>query len=340
MQFEIAGAGQLTSEQLSVWRTLHAQGLCGGSPFLRPEYVLAVARFRANVEVALAKSAGEIVAVFPFERVRSSLGQAAGGLMSDGDGIVAGQGVSVDLPALLRACSLSEWRFEHLDTAQALFKPYCSYLAPAAIIDLSKGMQHYLDTKSASGSRILQQSQRKKRKINRELGPVKFVFRSDEAEVLDKLLEMKSAQLAKKGKVDVFQEIWLSRTIKELAGIDHSGFTGCLSALYAGDKIIATHIGLRSHGVFTSWIPAYDMSFAAYSPGLVMHLELLQHTAEQGVEKIDLGRGINQLKSSLMTHSAPLAVGCVRRKRLRSRVRQFGVQVNYRMKKLIGRFSD
>ena len=49
----------------------------------------------------------------------------------------------------------------------------------------------------------------------------------------------------------------------------------------------------------------------------MLHVELAKWAAENGVERIDLCRGENQMKTSLMSGSLPVAVGLVDRRRIR-----------------------
>jgi CelD/BcsL family acetyltransferase involved in cellulose biosynthesis len=327
VQIEVIGVDQLRPDHLAAWVKLHQQNESAASPFLRPEYVIAVGRARANVEIAVLKTAGEYVGFFPFERGSSGLGRAVGQTMCDGVGIVTAALVPVNIDEVLRACSLSEWRFEHLNPSQLPFQPYHSYLSPAAYIDISEGFDVYRDDKAAAGSKAIQQSERKLRKMSRELGPVRLELDTADPQALEKLLTFKSAQMARKKYPDVFQEPWLKDVLQSLCGTHVDGFSGLLSTLYAGDRIVAVHVGLQSHGLFTSWIPAYDMTLANYSPGLIMHVEIAKRAPDLGINRIDLGRGINQLKSSLMSGVEPLAVGSVKRPTVRRSARQLRYRV-------------
>ena len=92
------------------------------------------------------------------------------------------------------------------------------------------------------------------------------------------------------------------------------GFSPLLSTLHAGDQLIAVHLALRSNNVVASWIPTYEQDFSKYSPGLILHVELARWAAEVGIERIDLGRGENQMKASLMSGAFPVAIGSIDRR--------------------------
>jgi CelD/BcsL family acetyltransferase involved in cellulose biosynthesis len=74
------------------------------------------------------------------------------------------------------------------------------------------------------------------------------------------------------------------------------GFSGVSSMLYAGDKPVAGHFGLRSDRVMAHWFPAYDTRFGSYSPGLAMHLGLAEGAAAAAIQHIDMGPGAEGYK--------------------------------------------
>jgi hypothetical protein len=68
--------------------------------------------------------------------------------------------------------------------------------------------------------------------------------------------------------------------------------------------------------VLASWIPAFNPVHGKYSPGLVLQVTLAREAADLGIRRIDLGRGYNQTKSSLMSGALPMALGTVDRRPL------------------------
>jgi CelD/BcsL family acetyltransferase involved in cellulose biosynthesis len=86
-------------------------------------------------------------------------------------------------------------------------------------------------------------------------------------------------------------------------------FVGTLGVLYAGDKLIAGNFGLRTETTMVGWFPAYDLSFARYSPGLIHRLRLCCASAAAGVTLMDLGRGEKAYKDSLKNGELWVAEG-------------------------------
>ncbi len=77
----------------------------------------------------------------------------------------------------------------------------------------------------------------------------------------------------------------------------------------AGDTVVAGHIGLRSTTTLAWWFPVYDPAYAAYSPGLLLCIELARAMAEQGLTVLDLGKGDEPYKERLSNTHIPLLRG-------------------------------
>jgi CelD/BcsL family acetyltransferase involved in cellulose biosynthesis len=88
-------------------------------------------------------------------------------------------------------------------------------------------------------------------------------------------------------------------------------FSGALSLLYAGDRMIAGHFGMRSDSVWHYWFPAYDAMLAKYSPGIVLLLKMIEHACEAGISTIDLGKGMSPYKKRFMNAQVDVSSGSV-----------------------------
>ena len=74
---------------------------------------------------------------------------------------------------------------------------------------------------------------------------------------------------------------------------------------------MAGHFGLRTRTTLAGWFPAYDTSFAKYSPGLIHHLAMAEKAAEAGIQVIDMGRGEKEYKEKLKNGEYEVAEGRV-----------------------------
>lgn len=134
--------------------------------------------------------------------------------------------------------------------------------------------------------------------------------------MLEALIGWKREHLRRQGCVDTFRLRWVAPLLRRVATKQTAHFAGVLSALYAGETLVAVHLGVRSGPELCSWVPAYDAAFAKYSPGVILHLELAKAAAGEGIRRIDLGRGENPMKLGLKSGASPVAVGSVERRPL------------------------
>jgi CelD/BcsL family acetyltransferase involved in cellulose biosynthesis len=150
-----------------------------------------------------------------------------------------------------------------------------------------------------------------KRRMEREIGPVRFVDRDESPAALDALFRWKSAQWQRTVgmQTDRFATPWVRGFVSDLSRSRVADLEGCLSTLYVGDRIVAVHLGLRSGAMMHSWFPAYDIDMATYSPGMYLLLETARAASEKGVTELDLGRGVSPYKSRVMTHSRTVLIG-------------------------------
>jgi hypothetical protein len=73
------------------------------------------------------------------------------------------------------------------------------------------------------------------------------------------------------------------------------------------------HFGLRNEHAMAGWFPAYDTSFAKYSPGMIGHLSLAEGAAAHQITEIWMGRGGKEFKEWLKSREIPIAEGRVAR---------------------------
>lgn len=124
---------------------------------------------------------------------------------------------------------------------------------------------------------------RKRRKLSREVGAVRFAPDAPAVELLPTLMEWKSAQYRAAGLPDLFRDPAVRRLFFVLA---HKGALQ-LSALLAGGRPVALHAGVVWEGRYLYWLPAYDATLSRSSPGTLHLLDLLQHSFDEGHAAFD-----------------------------------------------------
>ncbi|WP_151769663.1 GNAT family N-acetyltransferase [Streptomyces abyssomicinicus] len=312
--------GQLGAEETESWRELRVTSGAIRNPFMEPEFAVALGQVRPRARVAVIEerrgaSGGAddrgIVGFLPFERNVWGGGRALGLGVSDLQGAVLRPGTALGGEELLRACSLNSFTFDNLEDGQTLFADHCADAYPSYVIDVADGYPAYLEDLRRRSPKFLRTTLAKERRLGRQVGEVRFVFDERDPRALETLMAWKSAQYRRTGRRDRFAQEWISRLVRRLAVTRARECAGVLSVLYAADRPVAAHFGLRSSTVLACWFPAYEPELAKYSPGLVLHLRMAEAAAAAGIGLLDMGRGAAEYKDALKTGELRVHEGTV-----------------------------
>lgn len=314
--------GRLSGRERERWLELRAAEPTYASPFLHPAFAEAVARSRDGVEVAVLERAGAPVGFLAFQRRGSGRSaEPAGGTMADVQAAVVERDLSWDVAGALEACGLDLLEYDHMLADRPELRDHHAYEDDAPTIDLSGGFDAFRRTVEATGTSIFRQLERKARKLEREVGPLRFELRAEGSDALATLIDWKRRRVRDQGFADPLGDPRIERLVGEVRRAREPGFEGLLSVLWAGGEPVAAHLGVLGESVLASWIPAFDSRFGRYSPGSILHLEMCREAAAAGIARVDLGRGENRLKERLSTGAFRLAVGAVERRPVHRAIR-------------------
>ncbi len=291
------------------------QGQTGSlaSPFLCPEFAIAVGNFRPGARVAVLADGPAIVGFFPFERRRLRIGVPIGAGMTDCQGLIHSPGLEWDVRELLRACNMSVWQFDHLVEGQRPFEPYAVTVAPSPAIDLTDGFAAYQRKLRIKSSKFCREMARKARKLERDTGEVRFVVDSRDSAGLDALMSWKSDQFRRTGWINIFDRSWIVNLVDCIFNTHNDRFGGVLSLMYAGEILVSAQLDIRFDHLVAGWFMGYDRRFSRQSPGLIHTLRKAEETAPLGVRMIDMGKGAEPYKEELKNHELFVAEGMVAR---------------------------
>ncbi len=301
----------IPAEIQTAWRNLQAANPYIGSPFFAPEFTEIVARACGGVEVAVWKQGDEVVALFPYERKKGNFAGPVGRHISDYDGLIARPDFVLDPQQILQECELVAWDFQHSLATDPIFGPLHKAKSYVALTDMRCGYDEYIKKHQATDHRQLKNYFKRMQKLEEEVGTLNFVLHSPDESLLQKAMELKSAQCQRNGWRDVFVEPWTADVIRAIHRTQSPGFAGMLSALYAGPDLVALHFGMRSTKVLHRWFPVHVESFSRFSPGIVLNLKMLELCPAIGIDTIDWGAGEHQLKQFVMDSSAEIGSGSV-----------------------------
>ena len=309
MKGTLISGRELSDDLVSIWIELQQANPDLASPYFHPAFTKAIAAVRHDVEVAVLQSEGKIVAFFPFQREHGAVGRPVGGIISDYHGLICKQDFRFSPRELLDQSRLIAWEFDHLPASQVSFTPFRWSIEPSPQIDLSRGYEAYVQQLRGAGSKQIKKIYNLMRRIEREIGPLRFVPESTDAVALATVLDWKSDQYRKTAKPDLLAPGWVRQAVECIFATRAPGCSGALSLLYAGNRLVAGHFGIRSHQVWHYWFPSYDAEAAKYSPGLILLLKMAEHAPVMDVQLIDLGKGMSSYKERLMNTHSPLASG-------------------------------
>ncbi|MCX7592526.1 MAG: GNAT family N-acetyltransferase [Fischerella sp.] len=341
MRVTVIPGKSLTSEHSLLWSSFQQANSELSSPFFCPEFTSAIAAVRKDVWVGIVEEAGKIVGFFPFQRRKiRSLGYPIGGRLCDYQGLVIKPDVTWDAAELIHGCGLKIWKFDHLIGSQLPFHKFHRYKTHSPVISLSDGYNAYdLEQRAKPNwkarSNWIQEVSRKARKIEREVGPLRFQAHVADTALLRLLMRWKSDQYRRTGAFDCFAVDWIVRVVERIHATQQKNFAGVLSALYVGDEVAALHFSMRSQSVWHSWFPSYDRKFEKYSPGLILLLKMVESAQTLGLQTIDLGKGGESYKQRVANAAVPLAEGSVEIPSLISATYQTGRKLRHQIKKVI-----
>jgi CelD/BcsL family acetyltransferase involved in cellulose biosynthesis len=303
----------LGPEQLARWQQLRQGVTALSSPFFSPAFTSIVAQARPEVYVAELETDEQALGFFPFERGRLGRGLPVGSILSDFHGAIVPLEASFDARQLIRACGLKTWEFHNLICDQPAFVPFHHNRDDSWLVDLSHGGESYMRELEEGHRATLARVRRKARALERSHGAIRLVVHSGDPADLETLFRWKSDQYARTGAVEILKLDWVRQVLHATQQAQAPDYAGVLTLLYAGERPVAAHLGMRSGPVLHSWFQAYDPELGSASPGLILLLELLGCAEAEGITRVDLGVGDYPFKKLFANGSTAVAVGSVER---------------------------
>lgn len=311
MRVSVLRPEEMDADHVAAWcRLLDADAMLA-SPFLRPEFACHVAAVRPDAFVGIVTEGAAPCAFLAFQR-RGRLAQPLAGGLSDCQALIAAPAWQCDPPALLRAMGIARFDFTRMLAARHHLAASRTEHLDSPLIRLDAGFDGYAQERRAAGSNVVTQTLSHARRLARQLGPLRFVPHDADPRTLQRLVAWKRAQYARQrwgGALDPFARGWAVALLERIHAAQQPGFAGMLSTLWAGDTMLAAHLGMRAHGVLHYWFPTYDPAQARLAPGRILLLEMIRHAPAAGIAVIDLGAGEEDYKRRFANAVVPLAAG-------------------------------
>jgi CelD/BcsL family acetyltransferase involved in cellulose biosynthesis len=151
----------------------------------------------------------------------------------------------------------------------------------------------------------------KERKLQ-ALPGYRYGIASTDAEItalLDAFFRVKPVRMAAQGLPYVFADPGVERFIREacLKPSPGGGRAIAIHALSCDDEMIAMYAGVADGSRYSMMFNTYTLSESArYSPGLILMRHIVDHYAEQGYRRIDLGIGSDEYKKLFCKNLEPI----------------------------------
>jgi len=313
LSVEAVPAGQLTTDHVAAWEAILVKAPLLRSPFLAPGWTRLLAECRDDVMVGVMRRGGQIVALLPYELGAEGEGRPVGNVFNDYQAVIALPAEPWTPEQWLAGLGLTRMEFTGWLALQDQMTPYAESRPKSFAVALEDGFEPYVAWLRQWRPSLVEELRSKTRRLEREVGALRFTSHLIDHELLDHALRIKARQWADSGWPGRFFAPWEYKMMHALLEWDEPSVAGLFSVLWAGEHPIAFHFGMRGRQAWHGWTIVHDPAFARYSPGMLIHMEMFKSAQGLGLDEFDLGMGEYPHKRRMQTHQVPLVRGSVKR---------------------------
>lgn len=311
MRVEVLDIKALPDHLTDRWRALQARTDAFGSPLMGPDFAQFVARYRDNARVAIGFDGDNAIAFFPFHRVKNGYVRAIGAPFCDYQAIVSDPLATFTGEAFLAGAAIEAIALTSLSDPHNVFDKRALSVVEAHRIDCQNDGEAFAETLRASNPKWAKNLRRLTNKMDRELGAVRLVVHDTNEASFDAMMAIKVAQFHQTGITNVLRSKWVRNFMADLYHCRDKDFGGCMVSLYAGDKFVAGHFGVRQGDWFHPWIASTCPLSHPYSPGIIFLSEITRQSDKHGLRIIDLSAGHGHYKSQFCRNPTLVHAGIV-----------------------------
>ena len=291
---EVMRPDALDASCIGAWRAMQAATPAFANPLLGPEFAIAVGAVRQDAHIAVWRDAGAPVAFLAHHRRPGGFARPIGAPFSDYCALISGPGFPLSGLDALESAGIAAMQLDGLADPYGLFSRVQTVSEPAYRIRRGD-----VDAAPALTRNQARNAQRYRRKIERDIGPLRLQAPDHDGASFDALMGWKSQQLNASGLHDVLAPVWTRTLMQALFERRAGPLQGLLIMLYAGDRPVAGHFGVRTSDVYHPWIAALDSELGAYSPGTLHLRAAIEAMPQMELSTYDLGPGSGQWKAHL-----------------------------------------
>lgn len=294
----VKNARDLSAGEISEWESLLQEEPRHGSPFLSAHFARAIAESGVDARVCIMHDERGIAAFFPHLYSNAwnrtwKVAERIGGELTDSFGLIARSDFRTTNDELMKLAKINYMCFSHLDETQLRYGLTAEQPRIGLRAKLNPAAVPTLTSVNSVTRHYLKDSEKRRRKIVDELGPLRFEFDTQckRSQMLDLLIQQKREQYQSTKVTDSLKEKWKRDALAKLLDYKFDTCRGVLSTLYAGDTWVASHFGIMGQGTLHLWFPVYNPECAKYSPGRLLLHHIVESCREYGFDTLDRGEG-------------------------------------------------
>lgn len=304
---EVFRFGDLNSTHLDDWFGILESNPGLKSPYFHPAYMESCVRAGREVCVSVIDS-DYARSFFPFELISKKIAGPVGSVMSDFHGIICETGSSYRLFDIVKLSGLDMYAYDHFLSTQDVTLSN-GIIQNSPVIEIEHGYQAYVEDKKRAKSKLFKKINQYKNRIENKVGPLDYIHDCTDINLLHELIRLKSDQYKRTEVIDIFKYGWPGKILEQIFRQKEPDFNGKLSCLMAGGRLLSLHFGMQTNRCFHYWFPAYSVEYSSFSPGIVMLDYITRSVTDEGIKKIDLGKGDNLYKERFSNASTELCQG-------------------------------
>lgn len=310
LEVEVIHPNELGAALETQWRAMIASNSALHSPFFHPMFSRLWSDGEERSRVCVVRRSGKLIGFLPLD-LQCGAGSPVAGRLNDFHGLVRAPDVEFSAAEVLAAAGIHSLRFNHLVREVDGLALHVKEWHDSPYADLQGGFKAFEAVRQAQGMSSFKAIRRKQRKMERELGAVRFAFDSSSRSDLHRMLEWNSDQRRRTRTKDVTLQPTVRHFLDRLLSVSDPSFKGVLSTLHVGERLAAAHFGLRNGGSLHWWITSYDGELAQFSPGMILTLNILEAAEREDVNRVDFGRGDTQHKRTFSSSKDAVGEGWI-----------------------------
>jgi CelD/BcsL family acetyltransferase involved in cellulose biosynthesis len=321
---DVLRPSQLSSGDIAAWRRLQALEPAFGNPLLGADFALAVGDVRPDARVAVFRRGDEAVGFLAHHRRPSGFARPIGAPFSDYHALISDARAPLRQGEALAAANIDRLRLTGLIDPFRVMDEGVTERTWAHRIVLTDTVEAYLN---GLGRNRLKNHRRYRRGLEQAIGPVRLVAGDRDAAAFERLLAWKRRQIELTGVHDFLGVDWTVALMRRLFETHTPGFSGLMISLYAGQRLVAAHFGVRQGDWFHPWLGAFDPDLRAYSPGLVHQIEAIGAMPQLGLRTYDLGASNDHWKRMFTSGGVSIGSGLATRPSFAGQIAKAGDRV-------------